>query len=217
MVIIHPVLLRVAVIFLSFSYVKIGAEGVFTFFNIPEETGNRARFSIADYRIPKLSSLRVPGPNQHDVVFLLFAPKVSGLYTLGVSQATWDPVMIVYEGQSTFRSDSPSLGAIALMDDGYLFNFKGLAIVNNDDPTLNPVIQNIALKAQTDYLIALTPFTAGLGLSLPVEFFVYGDDQVIRGDVSLIPEPACSVAVLGAWALALVSLRRGKRAAGDTP
>lgn len=213
MALFKSVLLRVVVLFVSGVFADSYATGVFTLINIPDSASNRASFFIADYPIPKLSSLRFPGPYQHDVVFTRFTPIVSGLYTLGVSNASWDAVMIVYQGQSSFPSNAPSLGAISLIDDGYLTIFQGLPIVNPEDATLNPVIQNISLKANTNYMIALTPFTAGRWPSLPVELFVYGDERVILEAAAAMPEPASGVAIAGTFALAAVCLRRRKRAA----
>lgn len=189
------------------------AANVFTHFDIPADTPYVSSFSSAASGLFNLGQLSQPGPYTRDVVYSYFTPGVSGTYTIGIASASFDPVLIVYQGQNTFPSLAPGEGAIALNDDGSVFSFEGLAFSNSGTLVqFNPLIRDLFLTAGTNYLVATTSWSSNQQIPLPMSFFVYGSNEVsVNGapvsEPSVVPEP--SAAMLGS--LALIPLLRRRR------
>jgi hypothetical protein len=150
----------------------------------------------------------LPGVFHYNVAYQFFNPTVSGSYSLGIADANYDPVLIVYSGQTSFPTSSPGSGAIGLNDDGDSVDFNGLAISS----VYNSIIRNLSLTAGTNYLVAATSYLSSSDIPLPLTFFVYGPGQVAVGGSGTIPEPSSYAAILGGLVLAAVGARRRKRA-----
>jgi hypothetical protein len=183
------------------------AANVFTTFTMPATTTNVGTFSIKDSVLYDISQLGSPGPYTYNVVYEYFTPSVSGVYTVGIADTSYDPVMMVYEGQTSFPSSNPGAGAIAFNDDGGIESFNGLTFTNSFiSPYVNSVLQNLSLTAGTTYMVAATSFYANETIPLPLEFFVYGE-PVTTGDAA-VPEPSSALlGLLGTLAL----FRRNRR------
>jgi hypothetical protein len=154
------------------------------------------------------AQLSLPGVYHYNVAYQFFNPTVSGSYSIGIADTSYDPVLIVYSGQTSFPTSSPGSGAIGLNDDGLTLDFNGLAISSE----YNPIIRNLSLTAGTNYLLAATSYDFSSDIPLPLTFFVYGPGQVAVGGSGTIPEPSSYAAILGGLVLAAVGARRRKRA-----
>ncbi len=93
---------------------------VYTTFDMPSGSVNVRSFTINEYGITALSTLTNPGPNSftYAYAYRFFTPSVTGTCSLGMTDADYDPVMILYSGKTSFPVASPGDGAIALNDDG---------------------------------------------------------------------------------------------------
>lgn len=130
---------------------------------------------------------KYPGSNFFSYVWRGFTPAVTGNYTIGITNASYDPVMFLLSGQSTFPAN-PSDGLFAFNDDGswdydgnnYYFSWSFVDPSAADyAPERMPLLRDLALTAGTDYILAITSHNAlGYPIPLPVFFFIAGPAPV---------------------------------------
>ena len=187
---------------------------VYTTFGIPAGSSNVGTFNIQQGALSTVARLSETSSFDYSYAYAyrFFTPTVTGQYTLGMTDAPYDAVMILYSGQTSFPVSNPWSGAIALDDDG-LWDYSGgtyyfgTQTVNpraaNGSPDYMPLIKNVNLSAGVDYLVAMTSFRpfasteSGASISgpssipLPAEFFVAGAAAVNVDGVSsaAVPEP----------------------------
>ena len=201
---------------------------VYTTFNIPAGSSNVGSFNVSTTTLRTLSHLSQSGSTTRPYAYRYFTPSVTGLYTLGMTDADYDAVMILYSGQTSFPELNPGAGAFAINDDGDWdlngpnnFSF-GTQTVNpsasNGSPTHMPLIKDQSLTAGTNYLVAITTYGGSTNpLPLPASFFVAGGGAVtLDGATAAVPEPgqvAASLLLLGGIG-GYVFLKRRKTAQG---
>ncbi len=189
------------------------AATVFSFYQMAPSTPNVATMSLAEGSLWNIGQLAAPGPNTFNIAYAFFTPTVSGAYSVGIASASYDTVLLMYEGQSSFPSGNPRLGAIALNDDGNVLEFNGLPFTNTSVyAQWNSLIQDINLTGGTTYLIGATSYNAGTTIPLPLEFFVYGEPVSVTTTSAPVPEPS-SLGLLALGAGGLLARRRRNRAA----
>jgi len=198
---------------------------VYTTFDIPSGSPTVGQFSNGRDRLPFPSWLDGGSGYNYAYAYRSFTPSVTGTYTMGMTDGTYDPVMILYSGQTSFPVADTSDGVIDLNDDGdWSYNavdqtyFFGTQVVNPlasaGSPEYMPLLKDMNLTAGTDYLVAITTYSSidridGPGLStipLPAEFFVAGPAAVT---VAPVPEPSTvALAAVGLAGAGLAFRRR---------
>jgi hypothetical protein len=126
-----------------------------------------------------------------------FTPTVTGTYTFGVGSATFDAVLVLYNG--TFTASTPGANAIAVNDDsdgqppsGSTVTIPGCA----GTPGLCPKL-TATLTANTTYTVVVTTFGGSPGFSVvPVDFYVYGEPVAVGAPSHPVPIPT-----LGEWGM----------------
>lgn len=182
---------------------------VFTTYTLPSDTTQKGTFTLDYFTLNSISRLTPGTSYTYNVAWTFFTPTTTGTYSFGIQNANYDPVMILYSGLSSFNYSDPSIGALALNDDGGQLNFNGLAINSG----LNPLILDQNLTAGANYLVAITTYASGNSVTLPASFFVYGASTVGIEGQPAIPEPSTYAALAGLAALGLVAYRRRRAAA----
>ena len=183
---------------------------VYTTFDIPVGSSNVGTFTTNYEKINSVGSLSQSGAYDYNYAYAYrtFTPSVTGTYTLGVTDADYDPVMILYSGRTSLSQYTAGTGAIAVNDDGnwdWFGSYWGYGTqVNTATPyPLNmPLLKNITLTAGTDYLVAIAgyrpysstevgAYTIGpSSIPLPADFFVAGPASVtLDGAPAAVPEP----------------------------
>lgn len=202
--------LRTLLFVLSLGISSLSAQDVFTTFTVPGGSSNTGSFTLDEYGLNDLADLSISGSTEtYNYAWQYFTPTITGSYSLGVQSASYDPVLILYQGVSSFPLN-PASGAIALNDDGLQSNFHGLTISSG----FNPIIENISLTAGTTYVVSITSFSPGRTIPLPSSFFVYGPSQVSVAGSPAVPEPSTYAALAGLAALGFAVLRRQRRRLG---
>jgi hypothetical protein len=209
---------------------------IYTTFNIPAGSSNVGSFSISSSTLYSTSDLSTPGPRPYPYAFRYFTPSVTGTYTVGMTNASYDPVMIIYSGLTGFPVSSPGAGALAFNDDGdwggddpFVSPSFGTQVVNpgaaGGAPFRMPLIKNLSLTSGVNYLVAISQYnTSSDPFPLPAAFFVAGAgavavDGVSGGDPAAVPEPgqvAASLLLLAGIG-GYVFLKRRKAAKAAVP
>lgn len=107
-----------------------------------------------------------------------FTPSVSGLYNFGMTSASYDSAMIIYEG--SFNASSPAANAIEVNDDGFVSVPSGVTITGcGGSVGLCPRLE-INLTAGTQYTVLIISFvSSSTPIPLPAGFFVYGEPVTV--------------------------------------
>lgn len=121
-----------------------------------------------------------------------FTPSVTGTYTFGVGSATFDAVLVVYNG--TFNPSTPGVNVAVVNDDSDGQPPAGSTAVITScggDPGLCPKV-SASLTANTTYTVVVTTFGASPSFSVvPVNFYVYGEPVTV-GQPGPLPIPTLS-------------------------
>lgn len=218
------------------------ASAVTTIFSIPTGTTNAGTFTLAGYTTPPgsftlalkdFSDLAPGSAYTHGYAYRFFTPSVTGSYALGMTNASYDPVILLYEGITSFNVNNPQSGNIGINDDGnweypnlpdqtVLTYGNGTINVNSTaaggNPSLMPLLEGQVLTAGTNYLVAITTFnpadwpdsatTTHRGNNLgdiPSVIPLPADFFVVGpGAVTLGPDGAVAVPEPGAWTASLL-------------
>jgi len=197
---------------------------VYTTFDMPSGSPNVGQFSNSERTLFELASLTGGSGYDYAYSYRYFTPSVTGSYTMGMTDGTYDPVMILYSGQTSFPVADASVGVIGFNDDGdwdlngadgtYFFGTQVVNPLASSDPRHMPLIKDVNLTAGTDYLVAISSFvslnepdfTPGPStIPLPAEFFVAGPAAVT---VAPVPEPSTVALAAVGLAGAGLALRR---------
>jgi autotransporter-associated beta strand protein/T5SS/PEP-CTERM-associated repeat protein len=175
---------------------------IYTDFDIPSGSTNVGIFTLSTTSLSSLSQLSSPGVRTRGYAYRSFKPSVTGNYTLGMTDASYDPVMILYSGL-TFNPSSPSTGAMALNDDGawtytggnYSF---GSRTVNpsaaGGSPDYMPLLLNQSLTSGADYLVVITTYGVSGSVPLPANFFLAGPGAAgLDGAAAAPPAPTSAI------------------------
>lgn len=127
-----------------------------------------------------------------------FTPSVSGTYTFGVGSATYDAVLVVYQG--TFDPNSPGTNVLVVNDDsdgqapaGSTVTIAGCGGLGGLCPKVSAT-----LTANTTYTVVVTTFGSSPGFTIvPVDFYVYGEPVSVGGSG---PAPV-PIPTLGEWGM----------------
>ena len=191
---------------------------IYTTFEIAANSTNVGTFKNANPQLYSTADLASGSAWTFAYAYRYFTPSVDGKYVLGMTNASYDSIMFLYDGQTSFPENNPANGLIGFNDDG-AWNFQngvysyGTQTVDPSAPTqvgigsLMPLIDGatgdgVALTAGTNYLVAISSFDNTLfggpnPIPLPAEFFVAGPGAVALDGVSTaaVPEP-------GSWTTA---------------
>lgn len=235
-------------ILLSFALAATGVGGlsattVYTNFSIDAGTTNVGTFSVGSHTLNYPTDLAAtPGNFQYAYAYRFFTPSVTGKYSIGMTNASYDPVFLVYQGISAFNPSDPGANLMSLNDDGAwdvsfdddfnpVFSY-GTQIVDSSagvDPSAGggrpgwmPLLKDLEFVAGVDYLVAITSFDhfdgiygGGYGpeaIPLPADLFVAGPGAVALDGVAAVPEPGSTFAVAGLLGTGLLLRRRKGRA-----
>lgn len=140
-------------------------------------------FSVGSTRLNTLADLSGTG-NTFNYAAQLFTPSSSGSYTFGMASAPIDTVLILYTG--SYNPAAPTTNAAALNDDadglgagGVVMGVCGLAA--SQCPKMTET-----LTANTDYYVVVTTWANGTLVTLPIDFYVFGEPVGVGG----APAPA---------------------------
>ena len=181
---------------------------VYTTFDIPAGSSTVGTFSIANSGLGSIDDLSFTGSFTHYYAYRFFTPSVTGTYTLGMTYASYDPVMILYSGQSSFPVD-PADGALAIDDDGWWdisggdwydpgtsYSYGTQTVdptAAGGEPYLMPLIKDQSMTAGINYLVAITTYQQSVDpIPLPASFFVAGPGAVTLdggAEGAPVPEP----------------------------
>jgi hypothetical protein len=124
-----------------------------------------------------------------------FTPTTAGSYTFGVGSATYDAVLVVYQG--SFDPANPAANVLVVNDDsdgqppaGSTATITGCG----GSPGLCPKVTS-TLNANTNYTVVVTTFGGSPSFSvIPVSFYVFGQPVAVGGAPVPIP-------TLGEWGM----------------
>lgn len=143
-------------------------------------------FSVGSGFLSGLGNLAGTG-NTFNFAAQLFTPSATGTYTFGMSSAPVDTVLILY-GVS-YNPATPTTNAIALNDDSDGLGAGGIVMSTCGTFASYCPKMSETLTANTDYYVVVTTYSSGAPLSLPIEFYVFGEPVGVGG---LQPPPALS-------------------------
>ena len=146
---------------------------IYTDFSIASGSSNVGTFSIANNTLYQLSQLSQSGGSVYNYAYRVFTPSATGNYTLGMTDANYDPVMILYSGLTSFPAN-PATGAIGFNDDGDWSLFSGRAPTPGTYDTVMPLLLDQPMTAGTNYLVAISTYYSGDTVQLPATFFLAG-------------------------------------------
>ena len=210
-------LLAIASLVVGVFQPSANASLIYTNFTLPSNTPYTGEFQIDSNALWDIAQLASPGGNDYKYAYQAFRVNVTGVYTMGMTDGLYDPLMILYSGTTTFPGN-PATGAIALNDDGdwssdgsnYFFDTQILNPFAVPDgygsyfPSWLPMIKEQTLTAGTDYLVAISSFSAqGFNgepnailsqvgtFTLPSSFFIGGPAAVslYGAESASVPEP----------------------------
>jgi hypothetical protein len=216
---------------------SLSATSVYTNFSINAGTSNVGTFSVVSNAIYDLSTLAPAADYNYAYAYRFFTPSVTGTYAIGMTNASYDPVLLVYQGIRSFNTSDPQAGLMDMNDDGaWTLSFNddftisyfqyGTQIVNDSaadgKPGYMPLSTGLNLVAGVDYLVALTSYDPFGGIDgpddgpaaipLPADLFVAGPGAVALDGVAAVPEPGSTFAVAGLLGTGLLLRRRKGRA-----
>ncbi len=195
---------------------------IYTTFDIPSGSPTVGQFPNSNRLLWGLEDLTGGSGFNFAYAYRYFTPSVTGSYTMGMTDGTYDPVMVLYSGQTSFPVADASVGVIGFNDDGAwdlnadTYSF-GTQVVNSSAadgfPQYMPLIKDMTLTAGTNYLVAITSFASmdhtfpgPSTIPLPAEFFVAGPAAVT---VAPVPEPSTvALAAIGLAGAGLALRRR---------
>jgi T5SS/PEP-CTERM-associated repeat protein/autotransporter-associated beta strand protein len=150
-------------------------------------------FSIAAPSLSNLSDLSQSGGSVFNYAFRVFTPSATGNYTLGMTDANYDPVMILYSGLTSFPAN-PATGAIGLNDDGDWSLFSGRTPTPGTYDTVMPLLLDQPMTAGTNYLVAISTYNSGTTVQLPATFFLAGPGAAgLDGAPAAPPAPTSAI------------------------
>ena len=123
----------------------------------------------------------VGGATSRSFAAQTFTPSSTGSYTFGVGSASFDAVLVVYQG--TFNPANAGTNAVGFNDDsdGRPPAGSTVTIVGCDgDPDLCPQLTS-TLNANTPYTVVVTTYNASSYSVVPVSFYVFGEPVAVGG------------------------------------
>jgi len=155
--------------------INIGVSGVST-----------GTFSAGGATLNTLADL-VGAGNTYNYAAQLFTPSSSGSYTFGMASAPVDTVLILYSG--SYNPAAPTTNAVALNDDSDGLGAGGVVMGICGGTAIQCPKMTETLTANTDYYVVVTTWFNGDPVTLPIDFYVYGEPVGVGG---LPPPPALS-------------------------
>lgn len=128
-----------------------------------------------------------------------FTPSVTGTYTFGLGSATFDAVLVVYDG--AFTPSSARTNAIYLNDDSDGLPPAGpgstVSISICGQSARNCPKITASLTAGTTYTVVVTTYNESSNPLVPVSFYVYGEPVTVGAAPSNVAPVASSVSMSG--------------------
>jgi hypothetical protein len=138
--------------------------------------------------------------NVYQYVSQSFTPTVTGAYIFGMSQSTFDGVVLIYTG--SYNPASPPTNLLAANDDSDGLGAGGVIIVGCPASTQCPKLTQ-TLTAGTTYQVVVTSWSTGQAVPFPVSFYVYGEPVGVGGAPPATA--STSVPTLSEWGLIILS------------
>ncbi|MEW6676576.1 MAG: autotransporter outer membrane beta-barrel domain-containing protein [Pseudomonadota bacterium] len=146
-------------------------------------------FAITSPTLAGLGQLTGAG-STYNFASQLFTPSANGAYTFGMSSAPNDTVLILYQG--AHNPAAPGTNAVALNDDSDGLGAGGVVMGTcGGIAGLCPKMTE-TLTGGTDYYVVITTYNAGAPVTLPIDFYVYGEPVGVGGAA-----PPAGISVLG--------------------
>ena len=109
-----------------------------------------------------------------------FTPSSTGSYTFGVGSASYDAVLVVYQG--TFNPANPGTNAVDVNDDSDGLPPAGSTVTIAGCPSARRCPKLTAtLTANTPYTVVVTTYGPTSSSVVPVSFYVFGEPGAVGG------------------------------------
>jgi len=123
-----------------------------------------------------------------------FTPSETGSFTFGMSSSAFDPVLILYE--VNHDAADPDTNAVNLNDDSDGLGAGGVVMGTcGGNAPLCPKLTE-TLTANTKYIVVITTFLNGVAVTLPVDFFVFGEPIIVGEPVVVVIDDVPVVVVV---------------------